>query len=326
MRATAELHHRQNHARRGRGGQPAALLATVWLTLLLASAAAAQNPANSEPPLLPLWEVTYQGNSVYLLGSIHVLKPDAYPLDDVLYQAFGRAGVVAFEMDLRQMMEAATVMLERGLYADGRTLRGVLPAPLFAEVEAQMTRLGLPAMLTQNMKPWLAALTLSSEAFRQGGFDAAAGVDLHFYERALQANKEIFGLESAAEQFGIFDGLDEAAQVEFLRITLDEIDTSVRELDELTSLWRSGQAEHLAQILNQELARQPQLHERILLQRNRNWVPFVESLIRSPNRGIVIVGVGHLVGEGSVVELLRQKGYSVIQLRSATPVPSRARQ
>jgi uncharacterized protein len=263
---------------------------------------------------LPLWEVTHGGSTLYLLGSVHLLRPDVYPLDDGLYAAFDAAGVVAFELDFADLAEAGSLMMERGGHRDGRTLRDVVPAELYAQVEARAEAIGLPVTTFDRMKPWMAALTLSSLALRQAGFEAVSGIDLHFHERAVRAGKTVVGLETLADQIDVFDGLDPAAQAALLRATLEQLDVTVSDLDRATRLWRRGDTEGLAAMSMASLGDQPVLVERLLHARNRAWIPHIEALLAGPETAMVIVGVGHLVGRGSVVELLRQRGYRVIQL------------
>src|SRR5690606_30079998 len=90
--------------------------------------------------LLPLWEVRSGGNTVYLLGSIHILKKDAYPLDPAIYEAFDAAKTVVFEIDLSELMQANVEMMTRGMLPRGRTLADVLPADLYAELERKTGR------------------------------------------------------------------------------------------------------------------------------------------------------------------------------------------
>lgn len=265
--------NRPNHSPMNNHGHEPKILpiraAFATLLMLLSFAAAAPAIAQEQGAAsLPLWEVTHQGNTVYLMGSVHMLRPEVYPLDDALYEAFDAAEVVAFELDL-------------------------------------------PVAMVEQMKPWLVSLTLSSVVMQQAGFEAAAGIDLHFHERAKAANRTIIGLETMQDQIVVFEGLDDAGQVAFVRSTLEQLDTSVDQLDEATEYWRHGDVERLAEMFTESMGDQPVLMERILFERNRNWIPQIEALLQTPETAIVIVGIGHLVGEGSVIELLEKRGYSV---------------
>lgn len=286
----------------------------LWsMSVLLGAAFASVQPgavAAQDNPL-PMWEVTNGSGTVYLLGSIHMLRPETYPLHDAIYEAFDAADVVAFEVHLDSLEAAAPMMLQRGMYQDGRTLADVLPADVHAELAAALGRMGVPVQAFAQMKPWLVALTLSALALQQAGYDENMGIDMHFSARAKQAGKEIIGLETVEFQLQLFDDMSEAEQVGFLDATLDDIDDIVEMIDEATEQWRRGDAEGMAELLTESMDDYPGMRDRLLDSRNRSWVPQIEQLLGSGRTAIVIVGMGHLVGENSVVDLLRERGHTV---------------
>lgn len=289
----------------------------LWtLPLLLATACA---PAVAPQPVatadaLPMWEVTDGGGTVYLLGSIHVLRPEVYPLDDAIYQAFDASDVAAFELHLDSVEAAAPQMVARGMYQDGRTLAGVLPADLHAELEEHLQALGVPVQAVAGMEPWLVALTVSALTMQRAGFETAQGVDRHFFDRAKSAGKRITSFETMEQQINVFDTMSEAEQVAFLRSTLDDLDDVADMLDDATELWKRGDAEAIAEMMTESMEEQPNLRQRLLDDRNQAWVPQIEALLRSGDTATIIVGMGHLIGDGSVIDLLRTRGHSVTRV------------
>jgi len=284
---------------------------TIGLTSPTYSEAQAAGPAVEDSGRLPLWEVSRGGNTVYLLGSVHMLRPDAYPLDPALYEAFDAARVVAFEIDLGEAAAAAPRMLMRGMYTDGRSLRSELPADLYARLDDKLAGFGISAQLVAPMKPWLVSMTLSAVALQQVGFTPELGVDMHFFERAGEGGKRIVALETIEDQIDVFDGLTPDQQVALLESTLTEMDSIRDRMDEITAIWASGDSERLSQLMNESLLDQPVLTERILYDRNRKWLPQIEAMVASGEPAIVIVGMGHMVGEQSVTDLLIEAGYEV---------------
>lgn len=270
--------------------------------------------AQDDTSLLPLWEIRQvDGPTVYLMGSVHLLRPEVYPLDDGLYEAFDRAGVVAFEMDFREAQAQAMQVMQRGIFDDGRTLRDVLPADVHAAVVEILQPVGLPQEQIDMFRPWMAALTLTNVVLQTGGYDIAAGIDHHFFERAVAADKTLIGLETLDDQLQVFEGLSEEQQVKMLISTLDELDSTVEMLDKATEYWQRGQAEPLSQLLTEAMRDQAELLDRLLYERNRKWIPQIEALLAGEENAIVIVGMGHLVGEQSVVEMLHERGHEVTQ-------------
>jgi uncharacterized protein len=275
---------------------------------------AASEAARAE--LLPLWRLSEGGGTVYLMGSVHLLRPEVYPLDEGLYAAFDRSSLVVFEIDLEEAASAGLVMMQRGLYQDGRTLRDVLPSDLYADVETRAAQLGFPALVLERMKPWLVILTFSSLLVQQAGFDAASGIDMHFHQRAREAGKEIAGLETVERQIAAFEGMGVQGQIASLRQTVDRFEDAAADMDRATLLWKRGDVQGLVELFTASMAAQPELMESLLYERNRDWIPQIESFLRERGTTMVIVGVGHLFGEGSVIELLRDRGYEVTQMRT----------
>src|SRR5690606_31629505 len=116
------------------------------------------SPALEQPGWLPLWEVTDGNDTVHLLGSIHLLRREVYPLDPTIYEVFDSADVVVFELDMAELAEGGPAMMERGMYPSGRTLADDLPPELAAELERRAEEVSLPAMMVRGMKPWFAGM------------------------------------------------------------------------------------------------------------------------------------------------------------------------
>jgi uncharacterized protein len=284
--------------------------AVLALLLLTADSSFAQSSGESS---LPLWEVKSGDRTVYLMGSVHLLRPEVYPLDEALYRAFDAASVVAFEVDFAELVSGAAFFAQRGMLPDGESLADFLPEGRHAELMERASEFGLPGQVVDRMKPWMASLTLSSMVIQAGGYRIAAGIDHHFYERAREREMSIVAFETVEEQLDVFDGLDSDQQVAMLKSTIDDLDTTVDMLDQATSHWQSGNARELAAMFRDSMGDQPKLLDRLLYQRNQNWIPQIEALLTGEDDAIVIVGMGHLVGDGSVIDLLEGRGYTVTQ-------------
>lgn len=293
----------------GRLARGVITLAVAIAGLALPSVSGAQSGVSSDR--IPLWEVSRDGASIYLLGSVHVLRPESYPLNEALYEAFDAAEVVAFEVDLGAAAEAAPMMMARGIFQGGQTLQTALPPDVYDDLAGRLGTLGMPIQSVAPMKPWLVGLTLNALSLQQVGFDPQLGVDMHFYQRGVRQGKRVIGLETMEDQINVFDSLTAEQQVEFLRGTLDEMDRATGQMEEIATVWATGDIERLSEMLNESLKDQPELTEKLLFERNRNWIPKIEELLAGDEPAIVIVGLGHMVGEGSVTELLSARGYTV---------------
>jgi len=263
-----------------------------------------------------LWKVTAPtGAEAYLLGSVHALTRSFYPLSPVIEQAFAGSRVLVEEVDLDEMANPATMLSLAGqamLPAD-QSLESLLSKDTYAAVVARAGKHGVPMAMVQRMKPWMAAVTLTAAELTRAGFEASNGIDQHFFNRAKAAGMPRRALETVAYQFDRLDGLSAELQDASLRAMLADIDTQAANIEELAQAWRAGNTAVLERLLHEGFSEAPMLAERLLLERNRNWVPAVERCLTEQSRCFIVVGAAHLVGPGSLVELLRARKFVVEQ-------------
>lgn len=258
-----------------------------------------------------LWSVQAGAGKVFLLGSVHFLRPADYPLPDAMEQAYDSSAKVVFETDIGAMAspDVQQEMLRLGFYPENETIFDHL-APGTAEMLRQkLADLGLPEALVTRLKPWTAAMTLEVLILKLMGFDEQSGVDFYFYRRARADGKALDFLETVDYQLKLLAGLDERNQDALLRQTLGELDRVEQIAPRMVSYWRSGDFERLSALSPMP----PRLHDRLLSRRNRNWMERIESYLAQPENTLVVVGALHLAGPDSVVDLLRQRGLTVVQ-------------
>jgi uncharacterized protein YbaP (TraB family) len=288
-----------------------ALAAAVALATPIAAQTAAPAPGASGRHML--WTVSKGETTVYLLGSIHVLTPDVYPLPAVIDSAFLDAERVVFETSLDTAMLRAGEMLTRGTFADGRTLEDALAPETYALLEQTLPKFGVPLAQVQRFEPWFVGMLLTQITAQRSGLRPEYGIDMHVKGRAQQAGKPLGSLESVDFQMGLFDSLSPADQDAFLRSSLAGIDTAARTFEAMKQAWRTGDAEGLARSSDVSMQKYPAVRAALLVDRNRRWVPQIEAMLNGPDDVLVVVGAGHLVGRESVVELLRERGWTVTQ-------------
>jgi uncharacterized protein YbaP (TraB family) len=285
--------------------------ATVALLAALPAFAGTFNIAPSEKTFM--WKVENSGTTLFLLGSIHALKGDAYPLPPAIEAAFDEAEVAVFEVDLNDMTKAALKMMSAGSLEKGLTLREVVGPETWSEFECHVGGLGFNASLYQGMKPWMAALTVAAIELTKHGYLATEGLDTYFSERAVETGKQRMALETAEFQVGLFADLSPEHSLAFLRYTLEDLDAMIPEMDRLYRDWRVGNVDAVAEALLEGFEEFPDLSKKMVSDRNRTWMPQIEELLAGDLDAIVVVGSAHLVGEEGVVNLLRRKGYIVEQ-------------
>ncbi len=251
----------------------------------------------------------------WLVGSVHVLTKDVYPLPDVFERAFSESRTLIEEVDLGAASDPAVVLplAAKAMLTDGRTLSTLVDRETAALIEAQAAAAGLPMLAVERMKPWLAAMTLAAPALQRAGYDPSLGLDRHFYERARAASRPVRGLETAASQIAALDALPMAVQVDMLKAVLSDIDTQVSAVADIVRAWRSGDVAALERLLLDEFRQSPDVYQRMLVDRNRAWVPQIAACASEAAPCLVVVGGAHLIGPDSVVAMLTAAGFSVEQ-------------
>ena len=287
-------------------------VASIVLVASFSAIAGAQGGAPVEKSFL--WKASRGSTEVYLVGSIHALKEDAYPLPPAVDRAFEEAEVLVFEIDLGEMTEAAVKMMSAGSLEPGTTLEQVVGEQTWREFEAHVEKLGFSPALFTGMKPWMAALTLTAFELTKHGYLSTSGLDAHLSQRAEDAGKAKLALETAEFQVGLFESLTPEQSRAFLRYTLTDLETIIPEMEELYSRWRSGDVDFVEQMMLDGLEEFPEVFDTMVADRNRSWVPQIEELLAGDRDAMVVVGSAHLVGDEGVVNLLREKGYTVEQL------------
>jgi uncharacterized protein YbaP (TraB family) len=279
--------------------------------LLLSTAVSAQTPARHF-----LWKVDApNGATAYLLGSLHVLTSDAYPLPAPIDKAFAGSKTLVEEVDLDEMNDPMLMMaaLSKAMMTDGQTLDQVIAAETYAEVKKRAEAYGMPMMALQRMKPWLVAVTLMAPTLQAAGFKPELGIDRHFFDRAKAAGLKRQALETLAYQIDRFDQMPMKLQEELLKATIEDLDTQVTGVKDMVRAWSSGDLTTIEKLTLTTFLESPELYQRLLLERNQNWVPFVERCL-SENAGcFVVVGAAHLVGKDGLPTLLAKKGFKVTQ-------------
>jgi uncharacterized protein len=263
-----------------------------------------------------LWKATKGGATMYLVGSVHLLAKDYYPLNPALETAFKDSDRLVEEVDLGEMMatENQLNMLMEGMLPSGQTLETVVSKSTFDLVSKRLTALGMPVEPLKRMKPWLLAITLLGMEWQKAGFEAELGLDKHFYDLARSANKPVEGLETTQFQISQFDAMSNEEQERLLSETIKELDTQQAEVTRLADAWKAGDVATVERIVLQDLKSEQRLYQRMLVDRNKNWLPKIEAIAAKGGRPFIVVGAAHLVGSDGLIAMLRARGYAVEQL------------
>lgn len=266
---------------------------------------------------LYLWQVAAPGAVVYLFGSLHVCRADCFPLPKPVLAALDKADTFALELD-PEAPEVRAQVLERALYPAGDSLDRHIDPQLLADLKTEMDRLGAPLEPMLRMRPWMAGTTLTMIAAMQAGYQPDKGIDAWLLARAREQGKRVVALETAELQIDAMDRLPPQDQALLIRQSLQLLarDQAKGLFQSMLDAWRRGDGAALDALMRTGLESEPRaevVFESMLTGRNPAMTARIEEFLRAGGSAFVVVGAGHLAGKGSIVELLRAKGYAVRQ-------------
>jgi uncharacterized protein YbaP (TraB family) len=292
----------------------------TWIISLLCLSVLPQLPAQQTSPatktLHSVWKIQGAHNSVYLMGSIHTLKQENYPLAAPFETAFNDSQIAVFETDIDKM-EATDVqfkLLSKAQLPAGQSLQQVLSKDTYTQFLQRAQKAGLPELLFSRLQPAMAAVMLETLELQKLGVDPEYGLDKHFFALAQKTQKQIVPLETLDFQMDLLTTFSKEEGELFVKATLKDLDKTTDEFGEIVKAWQTGDANALEKLLNEAMQEAPAIFKRLLLDRNARWIPKLEELSRGQKNAVVIVGAAHLVGKDGLVESLRQKGLKVTQL------------
>ncbi|WP_397605338.1 TraB/GumN family protein [Sphingorhabdus sp.] len=306
------------------------LAATATCALAWATPVAAQNAPTEAPAAVTaldpvkaapavtdvdpaLWVIKDEDTTIYLFGSIHVLKPGLGWFDDGVKTAFDSSDQLVLELVDLPAAETQALFGKLAMDQQGKTLRSKMNDADRAVYDAAMGNLGIPAPSLDPFEPWAAGIAMSLMAMQKAGFDPNSGVEKQLTAAAKVSNKPIAGLETAEFQLGIFDTLPEADQIAFLVETAKMIDDTNSMMDKMVNMWGSADTESLAQLMNEGMTSRT-LYDALLTNRNANWAKWISAQMKKPGVTFMAVGAGHLAGSTSVQALLPAYGLTATRV------------
>ena len=273
----------------------------------------AELPSGPEGPAL--WKVSDEDTTIYLFGTVHALDPSVVWYDAEIDAALQSSDTVVTEIAMDPASEAAMQQLamQKAIFTDGTTLRSLLNEEQKAAYEAALGKLGAPVAAFDMFEPWMAGLTLSVLPLMQQGYDPNAGVDKVILAKAGETPAD--ALETAEFQLGIFDGLPQDQQIEFMMAAVEEMDNVKEMLDSMVAEWLEGDADELAAIINESLE-EGDFADALLYKRNANWAEWIDARLDStPGTVFIAVGAGHLAGDKSVQDYLAERDIETMRVQ-----------
>lgn len=290
-------------------------LRSLFSALLAASAwvlcACAPAPAPAADPAL--WRIADEDSEIWLFGTVHVLPPDLRWRSERVNAAFAAADEFVTETDTSAAAteQFPALAARYGMLPAEETLSGRLAPSDQQRLAAVVRELRLDPARIERMRPWFAALQFSYAYATREGHSADAGVEAVFAAEARSQGKRLSFFETPEQQIRILADLSPADEAHFLAVTLRQI-TEEESLTATDGAWASGDVAALDRALAPQWAEAgPAVHEAVILRRNRAWADEIATRLDGSGRVFIAVGAAHLVGDESVVDLLRARAIAV---------------
>lgn len=273
------------------------------------AAPAAQDAVGGGPAL---WVVRDADSTLYLFGTVHVLRPTTLWRWVAIETAFESSDRLVLEISNPDDQAAMMPLIQQHGLSPERPLSSLLNAEERARLDAAAQTMGASGAALDPMRPWLAALTLSVAPLTKAGYDPQSGVELVLKARAAAAGKEVGGFETIDEQIRILAGFPEADQLAFLRSTLEDFETATTDLDRLVAAWAEGDVRAIDRLGVQPMRRADRtVYDALLVNRNANWADQIETMLEGSGTVFIAVGAAHLAGGDSVQSMLGRRGVEV---------------
>jgi uncharacterized protein YbaP (TraB family) len=263
-----------------------------------------------------VWVATKDSQNVYLGGTVHLLRPSDFPLPAPFETAYDAAAQLYFETDIAGLsdMSVQVRLMQELTYKGDQSLRTVLDDSTYQTLSDHLATIGIQMQMFEKFKPGLLVSTLQVFEFQKLGF-TPQGVDAYFNTRAIGDGKALGELEPIDAQIGYIGQMGVGNESEFIRLSLEDLDELDESMTQMLGAWRSGDDELLDTLFVRDMKEgYPELYDSLLVQRNLNWMPIIESMFNDADTEFVLVGAAHLVGEDGLLNLLRNKGYEIRQL------------
>lgn len=276
--------------------------ATMALALILGLAATA-----SAAPAL--WKIQGPGATIYLFGTIHVLKPGVSWRSPAIDAALTRSDALWLETPNADDPAALQPLIAAFGLDPAHPLSSKIGPDDEARLSAVLAPLGTPAARLEPLRPWMAGLAVSTLPLAKAGYDPDKGVEHLLKVQMSASGKTVSGFETAEEQIRYLADLPPDAELSFFRSSLSEAARAVATADDLAAAWVQGDESRIETLLNRELqAKYPDLYQRLIVSRNVRFAEQIAGLAKGHGVIFVAIGAGHLVGPDSVQADLARYG------------------
>jgi len=269
----------------------------------------ATEPAAKPAPVLvakpALWKVADTDTTIYLFGTIHLLKPGTRWFEAQIKTAFDASDELVLEMIQPAEAESVKIVMSRAIDPDGPPLSQKLTPKDAAKFRAALKAVDIDPDGLEPFEPWFASTLVAMAPMQKLGYEPESGAERSLTAAAKAASKKIGALESMEEQIGFFDTLSEDQQIKFLNAAVSEMPKAGKVVKSMIGSWAKGKPDKLAAVMNGGMNTMPEIKRVLLTDRNQRWADWIAKRMKQPGTVFLAVGAGHLAGKESVQAMLK---------------------
>lgn len=264
----------------------------------------------------PVWQISKNGNHLFIGGTFHLLNQSDYPLPEPFEFAYNNSRLLVLETDLQKISspEFQQTMMQKVMYTKGETLKNFLDVNTLETLKTHLKSRGIPLEPMLKFKPGFLTVTLTMIELQRLGL-VGTGVDQFYSLKALNEKRTILHLETVNEQLEFISSMGEGNENSFILYSLADLKNLPELFASMKNAWRNGENEQLQAVALAPLKDKfPKVYNSLLVQRNNCWMPKIKTMLKTKEVEYILVGALHLVGEEGILQQLKDAGYTVTNL------------
>jgi uncharacterized protein YbaP (TraB family) len=295
------------------------VIAAIFIMLTTLLGGCSSRPASIQPPVTEqkkygdikgcLWEIKNDKATVYLFGSIHIAKKDMYPFDKTVEEAFENSNNLVVEVDVTNTNNVNNSQ-SKLFYPENDDVYNHISKEGKEKLDSYAKELGMDMNALKKMKLWVIESAMQQALLQKSGYSSSDGVDMYFL-KAAKNKKKILELESIDFQFDLLNSFSQQSQEAIFFKDIKDLKDCNTEFEKLYEAYRSADEKTLTEMIVDSSKDDPESYSKLLVDRNVGMANKIDEYLKTSNSYFVVVGLGHFLGEDSVVKLLEEKGYTV---------------
>ena len=262
-----------------------------------------------------VWKIDGKGTTLYLGGTIHVLRPSDYPLPAEYDEVYNLVNTIVLEADVKKLEDpqVSQSLMAKTMYTDGGGLSKTLKKETYEALKTELQKIQIPIEGLEQFKPPMVIMTLTMLKLQRLGI-TSEGVDKHYYKKSESDNKKIEFFETVEEQIKMITTMGKGNEDNMVMQTIKDLDKMEEELLGMLSDWKLGESKTMDLQTTRMIKEYPSIYKSLLVDRNNAWLPKIDLYMDTKNTEFILVGTMHLHGPDGLLKQMKDKGYTVTQV------------